>query len=124
MNGSTPRRHAPSLSPFVMHAARALVRSCRTNNRITSLRTHRLPPASLPDLSRDRAEWARPPVQDPAERSQAEQYLRVFSLSTEYVSHCKVRQLRCSAARGAAVCEAIAQLSAPCDVRCTLWSGR
>ena len=36
----------------------------------------------------------RPPVQDPAERSQAEQYLRVFSLSTEYVSHCKVRQPR------------------------------
>ena len=39
----------------------------------------------------DRADQSLPgPVQDPAERSQAEQYLRVFSLSTEYVSHCKV----------------------------------
>lgn len=30
-------------------------------------------------------------TQDPQERSQAEQYLRVFSQSTEYIAHCKAR---------------------------------
>lgn len=30
-------------------------------------------------------------VQDPQERAQAEQALKVFGMSTEYVAHCKVR---------------------------------
>ena len=32
----------------------------------------------------------RPVVQNPQERAQAEQMLKVFGLSTEYVPHCKV----------------------------------
>ena len=31
-------------------------------------------------------------LQDPLERGQAEQMLRVFGQSTDYVSHCKVRR--------------------------------
>ena len=37
-------------------------------------------------------------LQDPVERGQAEQMLRVFGQSTDYVSHCKVRRCVCSPA--------------------------
>jgi hypothetical protein len=33
-------------------------------------------------------------LQDPQERSQAEQVLRVFGQSTEYIAYCKVRHRR------------------------------
>ena len=35
-------------------------------------------------------------LQDPVERGQAEQMLRVFGQSTDYVSHCKVCRHMCS----------------------------
>lgn len=53
--------------------------------------------------------WLLPVLQVPAERAQAEQMLRVFGTSTEYVAHCKVRAKPQGNATGAAAAVAFAR---------------